>query len=106
MTWPNDADGDVLRRLKAAGFDFNQSHVIDFNVDFHTWPPSADAIDLLRSRFGKIELIEPEEETSGYVQLQVSDRVSYELVSSIQRSVTSAMAPFNGVCESWGVLHV
>jgi len=34
VQWPDDADGDVLRRMKARGFDFNQPCLVDFNVDF------------------------------------------------------------------------
>jgi hypothetical protein len=45
--WPDDADGDVFRRLHTAGFDFSQSRSIDYNVDFKTWPPSEAALDLL-----------------------------------------------------------
>lgn len=37
MNWPNDADGGVLRRLQADGFDFSRPCVIDCNVDFEQW---------------------------------------------------------------------
>ena len=33
IDWPNDADGDVLRRMKESGFDFSKIHSIDFNID-------------------------------------------------------------------------
>ena len=36
MTWPSDADGDVLRRLEQSGFHFSKSTLIDFNVDFQS----------------------------------------------------------------------
>jgi hypothetical protein len=34
MNWPNDVDGDVLRRLESIGFEFDQETDIDFNIDF------------------------------------------------------------------------
>lgn len=37
--WPNDADGDVSRRLLHHGFDFSRPHAVDFNVDFDRWLP-------------------------------------------------------------------
>jgi len=31
--------------------------------------------------------------------------LTYELVVNTQRVVSEEMAEFNGVCDSWGVLH-
>lgn len=30
--WPDDADGDVLRRMQRTGFDFSKPCLIDCNV--------------------------------------------------------------------------
>ena len=105
MTWPSDADGDVLRRLEADGFDFDQTCVIDFNVDFQSWPPSPEALLALRGRFGSVELIEAEDSAHSCVQFRVQACVSYEVVTFTQRNASALMAPFGGVCESWGVMH-
>jgi hypothetical protein len=32
IAWPDDADGDVLRRMHAKGFDFANAVDVDFNV--------------------------------------------------------------------------
>ena len=105
MTWPSDADGDVLRRMEESGFDFAKPHTIDFNVDFDDWPPSPEAIDLVKSRYPGTVVYEPEDDKTGYLQFQVHDRVSYELVMRIQRQASALVAPFNGRCESWGVMQ-
>ena len=105
-TWPDDADGDVLRKLESVGFDFSQSYAVDFNVDFATWPPATEAVTLLESMFGAVQQFEPEEtDESGYLFFQVHGPLSYEIVTSVQRRATSAMAGFGGICESWGILH-
>jgi hypothetical protein len=104
MSWPDDADGDVMRRLDESGFDFSGPHEIDFNVDFFDWPPSQDALDRLRP-FGTPELVSPDENGPGYVLIQVQAKLTYELVTSMQRRVSNAMAPYGGICESWGVLQ-
>jgi hypothetical protein len=96
MSWPNDADGDVFRRLEANSFDFRQPHTIDFNIDFESWPPATDAIQLLRSMYGAVELFPPDASGPGYAQFQVLSPVSYELVTSVQRKATAAMVPFGG----------
>ena len=105
MSWPNDADGDVFRRLEASGFDFRRQYSIDYNVDFDAWPPDPAALKVLRERFGDIELFPPGDESVGSVLFKVIGHVTYESVTSMQRSVTNAMRPYGGVCESWGVLH-
>src|SRR5262249_37814588 len=105
MTWPNDADGDVLRRMEDDGFDFSRSHLIDFNVDFDDWPPDPKAIAVVKSHYPGVIVHEPDDGYAGYLQFQVHDRVSYELVMRIQRQVSALVAPFNGRCESWGVMQ-
>ena len=105
MNWPDDADGDALRRLEEHGLDFSVPHAVDFNVDFDEWPPSYSALAGLQERFGSVESYPPSDGQAGYVLLRVLGLVSYEWVTSVQRDVTALMAPFGGVCESWGLLH-
>lgn len=105
MNFPNDVDGDVLRRLEDSGFDFSKTYEIDFNVDFRSWPPSQEALNILAKEYGVIEVFEPEEESEGYVLFNIHSIVSYELIIDTQRKATSLMSTFGGVCESWGVLH-
>lgn len=103
--WPDDADGDVFRRLARAGFDFSRDWSVDYNVDFEMWPPAAAALELLRATFAHVSLCPPDEHGAGYVQLQVFGPVTYEGVTSTQRQVSAAMQPFGGACESWGVMQ-
>ncbi len=110
-SWPNDADGDVLRRLEADGFDFGKSHYVDFNIDFKDWPAPQEAIALLESTYPPIEIVEPDEENleegiaKGYILIQISGRMSYEFVVNTQEKLTALMKPFGGFCESWGVMQ-
>ena len=105
MGWPNNADGDVFRRLETNGFDFSKSYAVDFTVDFEKWPPAKAALDLLTSKYGDLDLYEPDEEGDGYVLFQVVSPVTYEGIMSVQRNASIAMKPFGGICESWGVAH-
>jgi hypothetical protein len=45
VDWPNDADGDVLRRLKENGFEFDKEVEIDFNIDFNHWPLTDEEVE-------------------------------------------------------------
>ena len=105
MNWPDDADGDVFRRLVEHGFDFSKPYAVEYNVDFKNWPPSQAALETLRSMFGTIQIFEPDDNGSGYVLFQIYGFVSYEGVTSTQRHITVAMVAHGGMCESWGVLH-
>ncbi len=104
MSWPEDDDGDVMRTLEESRFDFTKEHEIDFNVEFFGWPPSQEAQDRLLS-FGKLELVGPDDHGPGYVEIQVRAKLTYELVTSMQRRVSNAMAPYGGICETWGVFQ-
>jgi hypothetical protein len=103
--WPQDVDGDVFRRMQASGFDFEKPCDIDFNIDFDTWPPADEFLNLLRNRFSKVELFEPDQNGDGYVQVVVHAPLTYELVMSVQSSVSQLASPFKGICESWGALQ-
>jgi hypothetical protein len=105
VQFPNDADGDVLRRMASKGFDFSKRYVIDFTVDFEDWPPSIDAIRALEIEFGELVVHDDDDGDGGYVLFKCKGELSYELVLSIQAKATKLMQPYGGWCDSWGVLH-
>lgn len=105
FAWPQDADGDVLRRLQSNGFDFDAPVDIDFNVDFDTWPPAEEFLEALNSQFPRVKEYGPDSNGKGYVLIVVNAPVTYELVMFMQNSVSDLAAPYGGICESWGVLH-
>jgi hypothetical protein len=105
MSWPDDADGDVFRRLQADHFDFSSPHQIDFNVDFDSWPPHPGAVQWLQQQYGEVHIYEPGEDLVGYVQFSLTANLTYDLVTSTQETVSMEMEKYGGVCESWGVLH-
>ena len=101
--WPDTTDGDVFRRMEASGFDFSIEHEIDFNIDFDSWPPSQDAIDIIYELYPNAKIKEPDSEYDGDVSFIINELLEYEMVISVQNEVTKAVAPYGGVCESWGV---
>lgn len=105
MMWPDNADGDVLRRMESKGFDFRKPHEIEFNVDFNSWPPAKEAIDALKREYPSVLIYPQMDSDPGYVQFRLFGLVSYNLVTKTQTFASDLMRPFGGVCESWGVLH-
>jgi len=111
MNWPNDADGDVFRRLQSTGFDFYKEVYIDFNIDFDHWPLLPEEVKKINSLYPGCKYYEPKEEgiksanQIGYAQFQVLTKLTYALVMEMQIKVTKEMKGFGGYCESWGVLQ-
>jgi hypothetical protein len=101
---PPDVDREALEKLRENGFDFSKSRLIDFTVDFKSWPPQRGALKLLRHDYPSVAFCTVEEDQAGYLEFQVYALLSYELVTNIQRYVTELMAPYHGVCASWSVL--
>jgi hypothetical protein len=89
--------------MKESGFDFSIEHKIDFNVDFDSWPPTQGAIDKILESYPNAKIHEPDGEYDGYVSFLVNELLVYEMVIRVQNEVTTAVAPYGGVCESWGV---
>ena len=105
MIWPNDADGDVFRSLEEDGFDFLKDHSVEFNVDFEHWPPSPEAISLLKEKYENLEILEPTDGFDGYIKIQISAKLSYELVTGVQRDITNLIRNYGAKCESWDVMN-
>jgi hypothetical protein len=111
MGWPNDADGDVFRRLEKSGFNFGEEVSIDFNIDFNHWPLTNEEKMEIRNLYPECEFFEPDEEDIededliGYVQFQIVGKLSYEFVIKTQEFVTNQMKKYGGWCESWGVMQ-
>lgn len=111
MNWPNDVDGDVLRRMEESGFDFSKEVVIDFNIDFDHWPLSDEEKKQIFKLYPDSEILDPTPEDiadgieTGYVQFQVNEILTYDLVINVQEEVTKQMEGIGGWCDSWGALQ-
>jgi Regulator of ribonuclease activity B len=101
---PPDVDREALEKLRENGFDFSKSRLIDFTVDFKSWPPHHGAMRLLQQDYPSVAFCTIEESQAGYLEFQVYALVSYELVTNTQRYVTELMAPYHGACSSWSVV--
>ena len=103
--WLADPDGDALMRLAEDGFDFSKPGLVEFSVDFRSWPPPRGAMACLSRDYPSATVCVTDDDQDGYLEFQVYALVSYELVTNIQSYVTELMAPYHGVCASWGVVR-
>ena len=102
---PLDVDREALEKLRENGFDFSKSRLIDFTVDFTSWPPHRRAMRLLQQDYPSVAFCTIEEGEAGYLEFQVYALLSYKLVTNTRRYVTELMAPYSGVCSSWSVVE-
>lgn len=103
--WPDDADGDVLRRMRSRGFDFSKEYVIDFNVDFDDWPPPPGALQALQSSFPGASIYEDSDSGDRFVLFKVKSILTYDFVVGTQAKASNLVQKYAGRCDSWGVLH-
>jgi hypothetical protein len=106
IRWLADPDADALMRLAEDGFDFSKPGLVEFNVDFRSWPPPRGAMACLSRDYPSASVCVTDDDHDGYLEFQVYALVSYELVTNIQSYVTELMAPYHGVCASWGVARI
>jgi Regulator of ribonuclease activity B len=99
MDWPNDADGDVMRRLQDSGFDFDREAMIDFNIDCDRWPPDSSVIGILENELASAKVSVQDD----HILVQVRALLTYPFVIKMQANLTRIGAAFGGRCESWGV---
>lgn len=109
MTYPDDANGDVFRRLESHGFDFSSEHVLDFHAVFAT-EAMADQIAQMyltdHKACGNFTNIETKPFTQGGMELILSKRmlVSYEAVTAFESTLAERVALVDGYLDGWGVL--
>ena len=103
MEFPNDADGDALKRMAQSGFDFTKESDVDFNIDFDHWPVSEAEYNYIKGLYPDCKFYESD--GNGYACLKMRGLVTYKFVTSIQKMVSDEVRKVGGICESWGVLQ-
>lgn len=103
--WPNDDDGQVLRRLRDKGFDFSKRYVIDFVIDFESWPPDAQVRQNILKEFPNTVEYTDEESGLSTLIVKIENFLTYRFVVEAQARLTELASEAGGWCDSWGVLH-
>ena len=106
--WPNNADGDVFRRLKKHGFDFNRTTSVNFIIDFDHWPLHTNEREYILNLYPNAIFFEPDEadilegEEIGDVEITIQSILSYQFVIETQKLLTNQMKVIGGWCDAWG----
>jgi hypothetical protein len=100
--YPNDADGDALRRVAACGNDMSRPMDIDYFV-VPPDPSSGRAIAEAASRAGyRTELVEDDEDGSLTCYCTKRMLATYEGVIQAQQELDELSGPLGGCTDGWG----
>ncbi|MGO8999314.1 MAG: ribonuclease E inhibitor RraB [Polyangiaceae bacterium] len=103
MSFPNDADGDALRRI-AERSDMSKPMDIDFAVDM---PSQASAVDMARlaAQRGYRTAVEFDDASKRWACYCTKRMVpTYEGVIAAQKELDELGGPLNGHSDGWGTL--
>ena|SRR5260370_13467950 len=101
-TYPNDADGDALRRVASTGIDMSCPMDIDF---FVTVPDreAGDAVAELATRTGyHTKLVHDEEDDAWDCYCTKTMLATYDCVVDAQLELDELSRPFGGHSDGWG----
>ena len=101
--FPNDSDGDALRRIVSDGSDLSRPMFIDFQVAVPD-EPAAKALAVAARKLGyRVRIYDSPECTLPWT-CQCSTRMlaTYEGVIAIQNELAAISQPFGGIPDGWG----
>jgi hypothetical protein len=110
MRYPNDASGDVFRRMEEHNFDFSKPHPVEFFAILST-EKEADIIAkqyLDDHKKGNILInIETKPYDQGGMELILVKEmmVTYENVTSFENTLQERVSMHEGYLDGWGVMQ-
>ena len=109
MEFPNDANGDVLRRMQAQDFDFSTPHSIDFFAVFPT-EEAAGAVARLYvadHEADPLDRIETRPAEEGGMELHVAKTMlaTHANITAFEDVLGERTSRHGGYLDGWGVLQ-
>jgi regulator of RNase E activity RraB len=102
LEFPNDADGDALRRLAEDGNDLTRPMQIDFTVSVPSLA-AGHAVAQAAQEIGYRASVEHDEEGETWTCYCSRHMVaSYDAVILAQEELNRLSAPHGGHCDGWG----
>jgi hypothetical protein len=100
--YPNDADGDALRRVAGSGADMSRPMTIDFSVASPN-REAADQVAPLVAPHGFKPSVSHDEDTGTWtVYCGKAMLATYVGVVSAQAHLNELVAPLGASCDGWG----
>ena len=101
MDYPNDADGDSLRRVRDSGSDMSLPMTIDFSIHVPN-EGAARAVAALVSLHGFDPSISDNEGRGSWsVYCSMTMLATYDSVVSVKAHLNELTKPQGGICDGW-----
>ena len=110
MQFPDDENGDVLRRMQTSGFNFSVPHDVEFFAVFRT-EREADVVarQFVADRSGGESFVSietrPAERGGMELVLVKSMLVTHESISAFESRLAERVSQHDGYMDGWGVLQ-
>src|SRR5262245_33633259 len=102
--YPNDSDGDALRRVAADGNDMNSPMLIEFPVVVPTETVANQFASCAREHGFDTQIWEHDDDSDWDVICTVSIVPRYDGIMRIQEDLSRMATPFGGYSDGWGTL--
>jgi hypothetical protein len=110
LNYPDDINGNVLRRMQASNFDFTKPHDVEFFAVFRTEEAAASVAKEYvadRKAGDRIVNIETRPAESGGMELELVKHmiVTHEAVTEFEQRLAERVARHDGYLDCWGVFQ-
>jgi hypothetical protein len=104
MQFPDDANGDLLKEVQAAGLDLSQPREIDFFHLFDAEQPAAAMVEAVRSSVPAVGIVVEEQPKRGEWQICTTVVMvpNYDNVTGMERQLDAIAKRFGGRGDGWG----
>ena len=108
--YPNDANGDLFRRLESQDFDFSKEHSIEFFAVFATEEEAMKTGYMYvedKKNGEKLINIETRPYSEGGMELELVKVMhpTYENVTEFEQKLMERISTVDGYFDGWGFLH-
>jgi hypothetical protein len=106
FTFPSDPNGDILRRMQAAGDDLNRARPVDYCFMFDT-EDAARAFAAEMTQRGSTAVVSPYEGPKSW-QVIVTDTMvpQHAAITATEKRLTALAEQRGGSADGWGCIGV
>lgn len=101
MDYPNDSDGDSLRRVRDGGSDMSAPMTIDFSVSVPNESAARAVAEIVEESGFDPSISDNEGRGSWSVYCSMTMLATYESVTAVKAQLNELAKPLGGVCDGW-----
>ncbi|WP_028115725.1 ribonuclease E inhibitor RraB [Ferrimonas senticii] len=107
MSFPNDANGELLELMQGEGIDLSQSYMLDFYVIFAEEQQANDAAARVAREFEGAGLFVNFADDANMWELRLQQEMvpEYDAITAIETLLNKLCKQFKGKTDGWGMLE-